>query len=154
VRDCPPDAIRVEPERTEGDNLSFYDEDACSEYFGANNGCAVCMAACPFNRVGYDTLEKNVSAKIPDVPQAASEDAEKGTEDASFRQVADLSADLRTTTDREEIVSMLEEFGRHPGNWEEFGIAFVASNERGYAEVHIARGDDPEPHAPVVTLAG
>jgi ferredoxin len=154
VRDCPPDAIRVEPERTEGDNLSFYDKDACSEYFGANNGCAVCMAACPFNRVGYDDLEKNVSTKIPDAPQTASENAEESTGDASLRQVADLSADLRTTTDREEIVSILEEFGRRPGNWEEFGTAFVASNEWGYAEVHIARGDDPEPHAPVVTLAG
>jgi ferredoxin len=152
IRDCPADAIRVEPERTEGDNLSFYDRDACSEYFGANNGCAVCMAACPFNRVDYENLKKNVSSRMPDAAGTASRDPDEAADDASLRQVGDLSADLRTTTDREAIASILEELGRRPDNWEAFGIAFVASNEWGYSEVHIARGDDPEPHAPVVTL--
>jgi ferredoxin len=152
VRDCPPDAIRIEPEGTEGENLSFYDEDACSEYFGENNGCAVCMTACPFNRVEYEDLEMNVSSRVADASQPVSENADERTGDASLQQVADLSADLDTTTDREEIASILEELGRRPGNWEEFGIAYVASNEWVYSEVHIARGDDPEPHAPVVTL--
>lgn len=152
VRDCPPDAIRIEPEETEGDNLSFYDEDACSEYFGENNGCAVCMSACPFNRVDYEDLEMNVSSRVPDAPQAASENAEEGTGDASFRQVGDLPSELRTTTDRAEIASIIEELGRRSGDWEEFGTAFVESNEWGYSEVHIAKGDSPEPHTPVVTL--
>jgi ferredoxin len=152
VRDCPPDAIRIEPERTEGDNLSFYDEEACSEYFGENNGCAVCMAACPFNRVEYDDLEVNVSSRLPESARAVSGDSEEAPGDASMRQVADLSAELRTTTDREEIASILEELGRRPGDWEEFGTAFVAANEWGYSEAHIARGEEPEPHAPVVTL--
>jgi ferredoxin len=153
IQDCPADAIRVEPERTEGDNLSFYDKDACSEYFGANNGCAVCMAACPFNRVGYEALERNVSSPSSDAAEDGSPTSGDDSGDASMRQVADLSSDLRTTTDREEIATMLEDLGRKPANWEEFGTAFVASDVWGYSEVHIARGDDPEPHTPVVTLA-
>jgi epoxyqueuosine reductase QueG len=154
VRDCPPDAIHIEPEKTEGDNLSFYNEDACSEYFGENNGCAVCMSACPFNRVDYEALEMNVSSRLPDAPQATSETDREGTDDASFRQVGDFPSDLRRTTDQEEITAILEELGRRPGNWEEFGTAFVASNAWGYSEVHIARGDNPDPHSPVVTLTG
>jgi hypothetical protein len=110
------------------------------------------MAACPFNRVDYENLEKNVSSRVPDAAGTASRDPDEAVDDASLRQVADLSADLRTTTDRVEIASILEELGRRPGNWEAFGTAFVASDEWGYSEVHIARGDDPEPHAPVVTL--
>lgn len=94
----------------------------------------------------------NVTSRVADASQPVSENAGERTGDASLRQVADLSADLETTTDREEIVSILDELGRRPGNWEEFGIAYVASNEWGYSEVHIARGDDPDPHAPVVTL--
>jgi epoxyqueuosine reductase len=57
IRACPVDAIRDEPEQRPDGTASCTDGDVCIEYFGANWGCSVCVAVCPFTTRGYDKVK-------------------------------------------------------------------------------------------------
>ena len=78
IRQCPVDAIFDQP-RPRGDGgMQTIDYAACRDYFTANYGCAVCLAACPFSQVGYEAVKArfkgNASApkfRIPVTPAPA-----------------------------------------------------------------------------------
>ena len=68
TRVCPVDAIFQQP-RPRGDGgMQCIDQAACRDYFNQSFGCAVCLAACPFSRVGYDVLQERFKGNL-DAPQ-------------------------------------------------------------------------------------
>ncbi len=58
VRSCPPGAIYTEanaqPETGRKPTLHYQ---KCLDYYGANQGCAVCVNVCPFSQAGYEKIE-------------------------------------------------------------------------------------------------
>lgn len=62
VRKCPVDAIYTEPIRHESGRITCADDDKCLPYFAVNHGCSICVAVCPFNKLGYDRLHEQVLA--------------------------------------------------------------------------------------------
>jgi ferredoxin len=57
IRQCPVDAIFAEPVPRGDGGMQTIDHASCRDYFTANYGCGVCLAVCPFSRVGYDTVK-------------------------------------------------------------------------------------------------
>ncbi|MDJ0757499.1 MAG: 4Fe-4S dicluster domain-containing protein [Ardenticatenaceae bacterium] len=57
VRECPPEAIfttaEVNPVNGRKSTIHY---DRCVEYYGQNQGCAVCVRVCPFSQAGYDKI--------------------------------------------------------------------------------------------------
>ncbi len=51
-RACPPAAILPEKQVVRGDLKWYVDFDRCVLYFNENNGCAICLAVCPWSRPG------------------------------------------------------------------------------------------------------
>jgi Pyruvate/2-oxoacid:ferredoxin oxidoreductase delta subunit len=49
---CPPQAIYADKQQVRGDTRWYVDFDKCLPYFNEHQGCAVCLAACPWNRPG------------------------------------------------------------------------------------------------------
>ena len=47
---CPPGAILAEKQLVRGERRWYVDFDKCLPYFNENNGCAICLPACPFSR--------------------------------------------------------------------------------------------------------
>jgi epoxyqueuosine reductase QueG len=62
VRECPVDAIYVEPIEHEDGRLSCVSDARCLPYFAVHDGCSICVAVCPFNKVGYRRLHESVLA--------------------------------------------------------------------------------------------
>lgn len=59
IRKCPANAIYQKPKETEGDNISFIDNDRCVEYFAEHYGCSICIKECPFNLVEYEDIKES-----------------------------------------------------------------------------------------------
>jgi len=57
IRQCPPKAIYDQPKPRGDGGMQCIDHDLCRDYFQSNFGCAVCIAVCPFSRVGYDEIK-------------------------------------------------------------------------------------------------
>ena len=59
VRSCPPAAIYTEGELepSTGRKTTIHYE-RCVEYYGDNQGCAVCIKVCPFSAAGYDKVKQ------------------------------------------------------------------------------------------------
>ena len=59
VRSCPPGAIHTDGEVDEvtGRKQTLHYEH-CLEYYGANQGCAVCVKVCPFSNIGYEKVKE------------------------------------------------------------------------------------------------
>ena len=49
---CPPEAIRHEKTLVRGETRFYVDFDRCLPFFNEHQGCAICLAACPWNRPG------------------------------------------------------------------------------------------------------
>ena len=64
VRSCPAKAIfmngKIHPETGRKQTVDY---DSCLEYFGANQGCAVCVKVCPFSQAGYDKIKSGYLKK-------------------------------------------------------------------------------------------
>lgn len=63
IRRCPVDAIYPRPISHGDGRLTCADDAKCLPFFAVNHGCSICVAVCPFNKVGYNRLlqavEKN-----------------------------------------------------------------------------------------------
>lgn len=62
VRKCPVDAIYDQPIEHPDGRLTCADDARCLPYFAINHGCSVCVAVCPFNKLGYERLHRTVQA--------------------------------------------------------------------------------------------
>lgn len=58
IRECPPKAIRRQPEPRGAGGMQAIDHDKCRDYFTENFGCAVCLAECPFSGKGYEAIHE------------------------------------------------------------------------------------------------
>lgn len=59
---CPPQAFHPEPIAHPDGRLTCISDDKCLPYFATHHGCTVCVAVCPFNRAGYESLHDSVRA--------------------------------------------------------------------------------------------
>lgn len=57
IRKCPVKAINENPTVNENGYTTCIDPLKCGHYFGENFGCNICVASCPFTRVGYNKLK-------------------------------------------------------------------------------------------------
>jgi len=58
---CPPDAILDAKQRVRGLEKWYVDFDKCLPYFNKHMGCAICIAVCPWSRLG---IAENLVAKM------------------------------------------------------------------------------------------
>jgi epoxyqueuosine reductase len=49
---CPPDAIAEQKQLVRGEEKWYVDFDSCIPYFAETQGCAICIARCPWSRPG------------------------------------------------------------------------------------------------------
>ena len=49
---CPPEAIAPEKQWVRGERKWYVDFDRCLPFFNETNGCAICIAVCPWSRPG------------------------------------------------------------------------------------------------------
>ena len=63
---CPPEAISHEKQLIRGETKFYVDFDRCLPFFNEHQGCAVCLAACPWNRPGVadNLLVKLASRRV------------------------------------------------------------------------------------------
>ncbi len=64
VNACPPEAIQHERRVVRGVTRWYVDFDRCLPFFNEHQGCAVCLAACPWNRPG---VAENLVTKMATV---------------------------------------------------------------------------------------
>ena len=60
IRKCPVDAIHDEPIVHDDGRLTCADDEKCLPFFALNHGCSICVAVCPFNKLGYERLHRSV----------------------------------------------------------------------------------------------
>ena len=61
---CPVDAIKPEKQMVRGETKWYVDFDKCILFFVENNGCAMCLPACPWSRPGVaPTLAEKMSRR-------------------------------------------------------------------------------------------
>jgi Pyruvate/2-oxoacid:ferredoxin oxidoreductase delta subunit len=58
---CPPGAIAPAKQTVRGDTKWYVDFDKCLPFFNETNGCAICIAVCPWSRPG---VGPNLAAKL------------------------------------------------------------------------------------------
>lgn len=58
---CPPDALFPEKKTVRGQDKWYVDFDACLPFFNEHQGCAICIAVCPWSRPG---VGPNLAAKL------------------------------------------------------------------------------------------
>jgi epoxyqueuosine reductase len=56
VRKCPVGAIYDQPQPRGDGGFQSIDHASCRDYFTEHNGCAVCLAVCPFSQIGYEKV--------------------------------------------------------------------------------------------------
>jgi len=56
IRKCPVGAIYDSPQARGDGGFQSIDHASCRDYFTEHNGCAVCLAVCPFSQVGYEKV--------------------------------------------------------------------------------------------------
>jgi epoxyqueuosine reductase len=57
VRKCPVGAIYDQPQPRDDGGFQSIDHASCRDYFTEHNGCAVCLAVCPFSQIGYEKVQ-------------------------------------------------------------------------------------------------
>jgi epoxyqueuosine reductase len=57
VRKCPVGAIYDSPKPRGDGGFQSIDHASCRDYFTEHNGCAVCLAVCPFSQIGYEKVQ-------------------------------------------------------------------------------------------------
>ncbi len=61
---CPPDAIFDTKQKVRGAEKWYVDFDKCVPYFNENQGCAICIAVCPWSRPGIaDNLVQKMARR-------------------------------------------------------------------------------------------
>ena len=60
IKECPMEAIFEEPINNENGTITRIDSAKCFEYFYETNGCSICIKTCPFHKVGYDKIFKEI----------------------------------------------------------------------------------------------
>jgi ferredoxin len=58
---CPPEALNPHKQTVRGTQKWYVDFDKCLPYFNQSNGCAICIAVCPWSRPGVGL---NLAAKL------------------------------------------------------------------------------------------
>ena len=58
---CPPEALFPEKKTVRGEEKWYVDFDKCLPYFNEHQGCAICIAVCPWSRPG---VGQNLAAKL------------------------------------------------------------------------------------------
>lgn len=58
---CPPEALFKEKQTVRGDTKWYVDFDKCLPFFNQTQGCAICIAVCPWSRPG---IGPNLAAKL------------------------------------------------------------------------------------------
>ncbi|HBS51335.1 MAG TPA: (Fe-S)-binding protein [Rhodobacteraceae bacterium] len=58
---CPPEALSAEKQTVRGVSKWYVDFDKCLPFFNQTNGCAICIALCPWSRPG---IGLNLAAKL------------------------------------------------------------------------------------------
>jgi ferredoxin len=58
VRECPAGAILEQPVERDNGLVMCADAGRCFPYFAEHHGCSVCIKVCPFNRLGYERIER------------------------------------------------------------------------------------------------
>ena len=58
---CPPDAIFADKQMVRGTQKYYVDFDKCLPFFNEHQGCAICIAVCPWSRPG---IGLNLAAKL------------------------------------------------------------------------------------------
>jgi epoxyqueuosine reductase len=56
IRKCPVGAIYNQPQPRGDGGFQSIDHASCRDYFTEHNGCAVCLAVCPFSQIGYEKV--------------------------------------------------------------------------------------------------
>jgi ferredoxin len=56
VRKCPVGAIYDQPQARGDGGFQSIDHASCRDYFTEHNGCAICLAVCPFSQIGYEKV--------------------------------------------------------------------------------------------------
>ena len=68
---CPPQAIGDEKVLVRGETKWYVDFDRCLPYFNETQGCAACLASCPWNRPGVaDTLVSKLAVRLARRPES------------------------------------------------------------------------------------
>jgi ferredoxin len=62
VRKCPVDAIYTKPIVHEDGRITCVDDAKCLPFFATHDGCSICVAVCPFNKLGYERLHETARA--------------------------------------------------------------------------------------------
>lgn len=61
---CPPEAIEAEKQLVRGEKRWYVDFDKCLPYFNETQGCAICIAICPWSRPGIaETLVEKMARR-------------------------------------------------------------------------------------------
>lgn len=68
IRQCPPKAIFNQPVPRGDGGMQAINHDACRDYFTQYQGCAICLAACPFSQSGYEKIKASFRGN-PNAPQ-------------------------------------------------------------------------------------
>jgi len=68
IRQCPVDAIFDQPVPRGDGGMQAIDHTSCRDYFTQYQGCAICLAACPFSQSGYEKIEASFKGN-PAAPQ-------------------------------------------------------------------------------------
>ncbi len=63
VKACPYDAIYMESKVDENGHVECISNPKCGSGF-AHYGCGICIAVCPFTKVGYDKIKSAISQKV------------------------------------------------------------------------------------------
>lgn len=68
IRKCPVNAIYDQPVPRGDGGMQAIDHAACRDYFNQYQGCAICLAACPFSQNGYAKIQASFKGN-PKAPQ-------------------------------------------------------------------------------------
>jgi len=83
IRQCPVNAIFNQPVPRGDGGMQTIDHAACRDYFTQYQGCAICLAACPFSQSGYEKIKAsfkgNSTAPQFRIPVASVTDSAKPT---------------------------------------------------------------------------
>lgn len=60
IRKCPVDAIYTEPIYHDDGRVTCTNDAKCLPFFATHDGCSICVAVCPFNKLGYARLHETV----------------------------------------------------------------------------------------------
>jgi epoxyqueuosine reductase QueG len=61
ITKCPGEAFYDPPQPKDNGIVTHVDQEKCFPFFAENQGCAVCIAVCPFSKESYHTLKETIA---------------------------------------------------------------------------------------------